>query len=70
MALVKVEIFKSTTFSAGGGESQRVAIQADMNTFLTSIAPADVLQLDLNYVIDGKNSANYAYVGSITYLVL
>lgn len=69
MALVKVETFKSPTFVPGNADVHRVAIQANMNAFMATIAPQDVLQFELNYVSDGKYSEQYTYIGHIVYYV-
>lgn len=69
MALIKVETFKSPTFPPGNANTHRVAIQAEMNAFLATIAPIDVLQFELDYVPDGKYAEEYTYIGRIVYYV-
>ena len=69
MSLVKVELFKSPAFVPGNDAQHRSAIQAQMNAFMATIAPQDILQLDLSYASDGKYSEEYTYIGHITYFV-
>ena len=67
MGVVKVRTFQSALFPAHLADVNRIALEQDINMFITSLLPQNVLEISLRLQSIGKYSQLSCYVATVVY---
>ena len=71
MAVVKAKTFVSARLTETGGTNfgNFTVFDSDLNTFLATFNPEDILDINFSYLPIGKSGAGLAYSCTVVYLV-